>query len=219
MDIKQTSYCGIYELWLGKRRLLLTKSLDNNSYFKEKLIDGYREIDARRSKLAAAIVKKISFLPFKKGNKILYLGASHGYTPSFISDIVGENGSVFCIDFAPRVVRDLLLLCEKRNNMIPILANANKPLTYKDRIEKCDILYQDVAQRNQLDIFIKNFIHIKPRGYAILAVKTRSIDVTKNPEKIAKEIYSILSQKTRIIDYKNLNPLEKDHYFFVCQLK
>ena len=63
MDIKQTSYYGIYELWFGKRRLLLTKSLDNNSYFKEKLIDGYREIDARRSKLAAAIVKKISFLP------------------------------------------------------------------------------------------------------------------------------------------------------------
>ena len=219
MDIKETNYYGFYELWIGKRRLLLTKSLDNNTFFSEKLIDGYREIEPRRSKLAAAIIKKISKLPFNKGDKILYLGASHGYTASFLSDVAGEKGLIFCIDFAPRVVRDLLLLCEKRTNMIPILADANKPLTYADRIEKCDILYQDIAQKNQLEIFIKNFIHLKQKAFAILVVKTRSIDVTKSPKRIAEEIHSKLSEKVRIIDYKDLNPLEKDHYFFLCKLK
>ena len=49
MDIKQTSYCGIYELWIGKRRLLLTNSLDGKTFFNEKLIDGNVEIDYVKS--------------------------------------------------------------------------------------------------------------------------------------------------------------------------
>lgn len=219
MEIKPTKYYGIYELWKGKKKILLTKCLDNQTFFNEKIIDGYREIYPKRSKLAAAIVKKISKLPFKKGDKILYLGASHGYTASFISDIIGESGTIFCIDFAPRVVRDLLILCEKRKNMIPIMADANKPFLYKDRILKCDILYQDIAQKNQLEIFFKNFIYLKPKSYAVLVIKTRSIDTTKKPEIIAKEIILELTKMVKIIDYKDLSPLEKDHYFFLCQLK
>ena len=53
-------------------------------------------------------------MPIKQNENILYLGASHGYTPSFVSDIVGNNGLVFCLDFAPRVVRDLYMICEER---------------------------------------------------------------------------------------------------------
>src|SRR3989344_4109815 len=118
MQIEKTKYSGIYTT-SGKKRLLVTKNLTpDKSFFKEKLFkfnnEEYREFNPKRSKLAAGVVKKISLVPIKENQIILYLGASHGYTPSFVSDIIGEKGIVFCIDFAPRVVRDLVFVCEER---------------------------------------------------------------------------------------------------------
>ena len=46
----------------------------------------YRFFDAERSKLAAAIKNKIQKVLIKKNDVILYLGASHGYTASYISE-------------------------------------------------------------------------------------------------------------------------------------
>lgn len=224
MNIQKTRYEGIYEAWLGKKRILLTKNLTpGKTFFNENLHhqDGeeYREFEANRSKIAAAIVKRISIMPLKQGDTVLYLGAAHGYTASFVSDIVGKNGAVYCLDFAPRAVRDLYFTCEARDNMAPLLADASKPETYKDRIEKADAIVQDIAQKLQVEILFKNLPHLKPRGYIILSVKARSIDVTKRPETLFKEVEERLKHKLRIIDSKNLSPLEKDHMLFVCQAK
>lgn len=213
--MKQTRYKGIYELMKGKRRILLTKSLDGKTFFNENITMGYREIDPRRSKLAAAVVKRIYQIPIKEGDNVLYLGASHGYTVSFVSDIV-KNGTIYCVEFAPRVMRDLILLCDERKNMVPILANASLPEKY-NYIDKVDVIYQDVAQRNQVEILFKNLRYLKNNGYVILCVKSRSIDVTKKPKWIFNQIKDELKKKLKIIDSKDLNPLEKDHFFFVCQ--
>ena len=120
---------------------------------------------------------------------------------------------------APRTVRDLLFVCEERKNMMPLLANANKPETYRNRITEVDVIYQDIAQKNQVDIFLKNLEFLKPRGYALLAIKARSIDVTKSPQKIYREVEEKLREKLKIIDLKELDPLQKDHCFFICQKK
>ncbi len=224
MKIEKTNYEGIYQGYLGNRKISLTKNLTPGiSFFEEKLFtfnnEEYRELNPTRSKFAAAVIKKISFNPIKEGSKILYLGASHGYTPSFLSDIVKNSGVLFCLDFAQRVVRDLLFICEKRENMIPILANANKPETYKNRITEVDIIYQDVAQKNQVEILFKNLQFLNNKGYALIAIKSRSIDSTKAPHKIFKEVEEKLKEKLRIIDKRELAPFEKDHMFFVCQKK
>ncbi|MEM2131129.1 MAG: fibrillarin-like rRNA/tRNA 2'-O-methyltransferase, partial [Candidatus Woesearchaeota archaeon] len=156
---------------------LFTKNLTPGLKFFDETIEKesgfeYRNWDPKRSKLAAAILNQISQIGIKENDKILYLGASHGYTPSFLSDIIGDNGFIFALDFAPRVVRDLVFLCEKRKNIAPILADANQPETYKHRITKVDIVYMDVAQRNQAEIFLKNCdLFLKENGFALLAVK------------------------------------------------
>lgn len=223
MKILKTNYNGIFILE-NKKKITVTKNLTpektffNEKTFLENNIE-YREFSPFRSKLAAAITKKISLMPVKEGDKILYLGASHGYTSSYVSDIVKEKGIIFCLDFAPRVVRDLLFVCEERKNMIPILANANKPETYKNRITEADVIYQDIAQKNQVEILFKNLQFLKSKGYILIAIKARSIDVTKSPQKIYKEVEEKLKEKLKIIDKKELDPFEKDHCFFVCQKK
>jgi len=214
----------IYRERKGKKTTLYTKSLYLGKYFGEKTIkikgEEYREINPERSKLGAAILKGLSQTGIKENSTILYLGASHGYTPSFVSDIVGEKGFVFCLDFAPRVVRDLIFICETRKNMLPLLENAEKPETYNDIVPKVDVIYQDIAQRRQSEIFIENCEkYLKPGGFGLLALKARSIDVKRNPKEIYKEIKKKLEEKLIIVDYKELDPYEKDHAFFVVKKK
>ncbi len=178
-----------------------------------------RNWDYTRSKLGAAIALKISQLGIYEGSKVLYLGASHGFTPSFVSDMVGEKGFVFCLDFAPRVVRDLYLLSQKRGNMAPIIADANHPEEYEDLVSEVDVIFMDIAQRNQVEIFLKNFKFLKKDGVALLALKARSVDVTKKPKYVFKEAREMLEKEVLIVDYKELDPHEKDHCFFVCRKK
>jgi len=206
MKVKKTNYQGIFQANFGKKRMLFTKSLDNNTFFNEKIIEGYREFNPKKSKLAAAIMKKISLIPIKKNSSILYLGASHGLTPSYISDMIGKNGSLFCVEFSSRVMYDLLEICQKRENMAPIFADANNPESYKNKITKVDIIYQDLAQKNQVEILFKNLKFLKPEGYVLLALKSRSIDVTKKPKIVFKEVLEKLKTKLKVIDFKELYP-------------
>ena len=222
--MQQLKHSGVCQ---GKAKdFLYTRNLvPGNKLFDEELINDkgteYRAWDAFRSKLGAAIKKGILMTGIKQNDIVLYLGASHGYTPSYISDIVGKNGFVFCIDNAPRVVRELILVCEQRNNMAPILADANHPENYKALITKqVDVVYQDLAQRNQADIFLKNCkAYLKKNGYGLLAIKARSIDSVKKPRKIYAQVKEHLEKSMEILDYKELDPYEKDHAMFVCKKK
>jgi fibrillarin-like pre-rRNA processing protein len=208
----------------GKIRLYTPNLTPGIKYFDEEIerFDGFefRNWDMKRSKLAAGIMNNLSQIGIKEGNTVLYLGASHGYTPSFISDIIGEQGFMFALDFAPRVVRDLVFLCEKRRNIAPILGDANQPKTFASRITKVDIVYMDVAQKNQAEIFLKNcHMFLKSGGFGLLAVKSRSIDITKKPKQIYLEVRQQLEREITIVDYKTLDPFEKDHCMYVVKKK
>lgn len=186
----------------------------------------YREVSAERSKFVAAVAKGLQQTGLQEGSVVLYLGASHGYTPSFFSDIIGgpqgKKGMLFCLDFAPRVVRDLYFVCEQRPNMAPIMGDANDPDAYAALIPEVDVVYQDIAQRDQVGIFLKNCNQfLKKDGYGLLALKARSIDVSAKPKDIFKKIRIELENNPAyvIIDYRELDPYEKDHAFFVVRKK
>jgi len=60
---------------------------------------------------------------------------------------------------------------------------------------------------------------LKNDGYALLAVKARSIDIAKRPKEIFKEIKQELEKELIIVDYRILEPFQKDHCFFICKKK
>ena len=158
----------------------------------------------------------------REGSGVLYLGASHGYTPSFFSDIVGASGMLFCLDFAPRVVRDLVFVCATRENMAPILADAGTPESYADLVPPggVDVVYQDIAQRDQVRIFLVNCDRfLKTGGHGMLAIKARSMDVTKRPQELFREIRKTFEEHAgyTVIEYRELDPFERDHAFFVVK--
>ncbi len=171
------------------------------------------------SKLTAAIKKKTE-APIKKGDIVLYLGASHGVTAEIIANIVGKEGFVFCLDVASDVVKELVKVCEKNENMTPLLFDANKPEEYKEKITEVDIIYQDITQKNQVEIFLKNIARfLKTNGFAVIALKTKSIDSVKDKEEVLERVKKELEEKLEIISVTDLEPYHKDHYFIICKKK
>ncbi len=214
----------IFELYRDPsgRRIYTKSLLPGKTPFDENVIKDqgmeYREFDPTRSKLAAMVLKGCTNVGIRKGDIVLYLGSSHGYTISFVSDMVEKEGLIFGIDPAPRVMRDLVFLSEERTNIVPLLADANHPETYQDKICLADVVYQDVAQRNQADIFIRNCrLFLKKGGYGLLAVKAKSIDVRRKPKEIFEETRKQLENVFTVIDYRILEPWQKDHCMIIVK--
>jgi fibrillarin-like pre-rRNA processing protein len=188
----------------------------------EKLVDfegkEYRLWDPRRSKLAAAMLNGLITLNLETDSKILYLGASAGTTPSHLSDIA-YHGLIYCVEFSPRMMRKLLNVCRQRENMIPILDDASKPNNYLSLLQQVDLVYADVAQPNQTDIFMDNMrLFLKDDGYGIIMIKARSIDVTRKPKHVFREEESIIIEcGFRVVEKIDLEPYEKDHRALVCE--
>lgn len=176
-----------------------------------------------RSKLAAAILKGISMIPIRKETKILYLGAAAGTTPSHISDMIGEKGLLYGVEFAPRVMREFLeKVVSFRRNVIPILADARFPHKYSYVVcEKVDVVYADIAQPFQSKILADNAeFYLKSGGFAIQAIKAMSIDVTKEPsETYKKEITHLKDRGFEIVDVVHLEPYDVAHAFVVARYR
>ncbi len=220
--ITQSQYHGVFIEKKGFKSLLYTKNLlPGKKVYDEKLVFDkgveYREWNPKKSKIGAALLKNINKSPLKEGDCVLYLGCSSGTTASHISDIIGENGFLFGIDFAYRMMRDFTFLCQERRNMAPILGDCKKPETYEKRIFLCDIMIQDIAQKDQLGIFLQNLRFLKKGGFGFLVIKARSIDVIRNPKQIFGEIERELEKHVKIIDFRNLEPFEMDHCIFLIE--
>ncbi|MCC7570194.1 fibrillarin-like rRNA/tRNA 2'-O-methyltransferase [Candidatus Micrarchaeota archaeon] len=197
---------------------LSTKNLNPGvSVYDEKLIregrDEYREWDLFRSKLAGAIAKGLNEVPLKENSFVLYLGASTGTTVSHVSDIVGINGLVVAVEISSVCMPPLIHLAEQRGNIVPIIEDSNHPERYSD-VPKVDLVYQDISQRNQVEILLKNIkAFLKPDGYYMFCVKSQSIDVTKKPRQVYDEVIKELSKHTTVIQTLQLDPYDKHHMF------
>ena len=188
--------------------------------FKFKYVE-YRVWDAFRSKLAGAILKGLQNVPIEPGFNVLYLGAASGTTPSHVSDIVGDSGHVYCVEFAQRSLRDLVNnVAAYRTNISPLLEDARMPERYAMFISgKVDTIYCDVAQPEQAKLLADNAdVFLKPNGWVMLACKSQSIDVTMDPNDVYWQEANIL--RKRGFDVKelvDLEPFDKAHAMIVAQ--
>jgi fibrillarin-like pre-rRNA processing protein len=229
LDVKpHPNFNGIYIAALedGTAKLATRNLTPRRNVYGERLVvwQGfeYRIWDAFRSKLAAGILKGLRTEPIQPNHKVLYLGAASGTTASHISDIVGNNGQVYCVEFSERSIRELVNnVCAFRPNMTPILEDARVPRRYAMFVEIVDDIYCDIAQPEQGRILADNADRfLKGDGWIILAVKSQSIDVTEEPLEVYKrEIKTLKSRGFVVSDVVNLEPYEKAHAMVVAQHK
>jgi fibrillarin-like pre-rRNA processing protein len=209
----------------GTRKLVTKNLATGKSVYGERLVkfgrDEYRLWDPFRSKFAAAILKGLGTVPILPNHKVLYLGAASGTTASHISDIVGEKGHVYCVEFASRSLRELVNnVAAYRLNMSPFLEDARFPEKYALFIPgKVDCIYCDVAQPEQAKLLANNAdVLLKPSGWAMLAVKAQSIDVTKDPRVVYKQEAKILTKRGfKVQEMVQLEPYDKAHAMIVAQ--
>jgi fibrillarin-like pre-rRNA processing protein len=216
MKIKKI-FPGVYKL---DREIATQNSSTGFRVYDEKLIkvkgEEYREWNPFRSKLAAAIIKGLKSLPIDERSRVLYLGASSGTTASHIADLTEEL--VFCVEFSKRMMRELLQVCERKRNMIPILGDANQPSSFARSIGRVDVVYQDIAQKNQTEIFTKNMRYFKADA-GIIAIKARSIDCTEQPKKVFKTAVANLKEDFNVLDVIELAPYDLDHILINVRCK
>ncbi len=221
------SFPGVFYVMLedGSRKIATMNLSPGRTVYGERLVKvdnvEYRLWDPFRSKLAGAILKGLENQPIKPDCKVLYLGAASGTTPSHVSDIVGSGGYVYCVEFAPRSIRDLIdNVCRFRSNMAPILADARFPTNYASMVEAVDVVYCDIAQPEQAKILVDNArVFLRAGGWIIIAIKARSVDVAKEPAEVYKhEIEVIRKNGFEVHDVVHLEPYDKDHAMVTAKL-
>lgn len=216
-------FSGIF----GRDNMVLTKNLvPGKKVYGERLLKSegteYREWIPYRSKLCAAIKNGLKECKLKEGSNVLYLGIAEGTTASHISDIIGKEGIIFGVDISEKTMTRLLKVCEDRENILPLLADANRPEEYAEHLEGygIDLLYQDVSQKNQAEIFNKNAELFLPKGgIGMIAIKSQSVSSTIPATKVFAEQKKILEEKFKILQEINLKPFEKDHLFCLLEKK
>jgi fibrillarin-like pre-rRNA processing protein len=220
-------YYGVFivELEDGSVRLATKNLVPGHRVYGEKLFKQggveYREWNTYRSKLAGALANGLSEQPIREGDSILYLGVATGTTASHISDIIGLKGRIYGVEFAPRVMREFVALADLRRNLYPILADARKPQLYRHIVELVDGIYADIAQPEQASVVADNAdFFLKNNGYLLLAIKARSIDVTKEPSEVyRREIETLKNRGFEIVDVVHLEPYDKDHAMVYARFK
>ncbi len=215
---------GIFEVESSGKVFLATLNLTpGRTVYREPLFqvgsEEYRSWNPTRSKLAAAIMNGLKKVPIAPGSRVLYLGVASGTTCSHVSDIVGEGGHVWGVDFSARPLRDLIdNVARYRRNISPILGDARSPQSYSAIVPKVDVVYADVAQPDQADIVVKNArLFLREEGWALLAVKSRSVDVTRPPAEVYEEqVGGLRANGFEVSEVVELEPFERDHAMAVA---
>jgi fibrillarin-like pre-rRNA processing protein len=205
---------GAPNVYTTGRTLMTVNAAKDVNVYGERLVEfgdvQYRSWDPMRSKLAALILLGGRDLGLDRSSRVLYLGAASGTTASHVSDIA-VSGMVYCVEVSQRSFRDLVGVCESRRNMIPIMADASRPEDYAHMVEGVDLVYQDIAQRDQAEIFVRNMRHFgAPRG--VLMLKSRSVDVNRNPSEVCSEARrELVSKGLRVREARDISEYSKDH--------
>jgi fibrillarin-like pre-rRNA processing protein len=196
-------------IWLGE----VLVSRGEGGVYNERMLGGARVWEPYRSKLAA-LYHVGKGIELETSMRVLYLGAANGTTVSHVADYAEV---VYAVEFAPRPMQDLIEVARRRKNIIPIMADATRPDLYAPLVEAVDLVYQDVAQPDQAVIAIRNCVFLKPGGSLILMLKTRSVDVRKDPREVFDDTITALKEAGFIVQESVwLVPYHQDHAAIVC---
>lgn len=215
---------GVYLMDNEGVERIATRSAVPGAIYGERIVEGYRIWDPTRSKLAAMILKclhrepspAMELLRLPSRTRVLYLGAATGTTVSHVSDMF-VGGLIYAVEMSSRAMRDLLMLCMARNNIIPLLENAALPEGYSRMVEPVDLLYQDVAQRNQADIAVRNANwYLRPGGTLILMIKAMSIDSSASSDDVCDAEVARLTG-LEVVQQMDLRPYHRDHRAVVAR--
>ncbi len=188
---------------------LYSQSKDNKSIYGEQVSNRggkyFRVFSPLRSKLSSSM--RLGLRPdIRSGDHMLYLGAGAGTTASHIADSL-SSGSIFAVEFAPVPFIKLTSLSAIKENVFPILSDAQKPELYGLFVDRVDIVYQDVSQPNQIEIFAKNMeFYGSKRG--ILMLKTFSLRSDFSIDREIKKIREIFS----VQQIKDISRFHRGHY-------
>ncbi len=218
MDLQPTAQSGVYTdgAWLYTRSLVPGRVVYGETVLRDHGVE-YRSWDANRSKLAAYLKRGGRVWPFTPSSAVLYLGAGSGTTVSHVSDLC-PRGTIVAVEISPRVFRDLVTVAESRPNLVPVLADATRPDTYASHAGTVDVLYQDVAQRDQVGIFLRNERCLRSGGVGWLMLKARSVDsAARPPDVYAESGEALRNAGFDILDERPLAPYQEDHCAFVVR--
>ncbi|GGP19221.1 fibrillarin-like rRNA methylase [Thermocladium modestius] len=225
VSVEEHEFKGVY--WVhfedGSARLATVNLTPGRRVYGEQLINmngvEYRVWNPYRSKLAAALMNGLKVMPLGEGSEILYLGAASGTTVSHMSDIVGPSGTIYGVEFSPRVFREFMerIIDQGRRNVIPILADARYPEQYISIVKKVDLVYIDVAQPFQAKVLADNAdVFLNKDGRVVLVIKAMSIDVTKEPsETFKREIDALKERGFDVETTVHLEPYDVAHALVV----
>ena len=196
-------------IWIGD----VLVSRGEGGVYNERILGGARVWDPRRSKMSA-LYHVGTGVELKSGMRVLYLGAANGTTVSHVADYVDV---VYAVEFAPRPMLDLIEVSRRRKNIIPIMADAARPEQYVPLVESVDLLYQDVAQPEQASIALRNCSFLKTGGSLVLMLKTRSVDVRKEPVEVFQDTLELLISAGLLVqECVWLTPYHNDHAAIIC---
>jgi fibrillarin-like pre-rRNA processing protein len=172
----------------------------------------YRAWDPWRSKLAALLLRDAPAELLAPPRSVLYLGGAHGTTASHLSDL-WPGTPIFVVEKSPSSFAPLLALAKKRTNLLPILADAQLPERYRADVGEVDLLYQDVAQRDQVRIFRENSeACLADHGRGILMLKVRSVTQRRPSAAIARESRVALGRAGFTVEGEwTLAPFAREH--------
>ncbi|EWC74207.1 rRNA 2'-O-methyltransferase fibrillarin [Plasmodium falciparum UGT5.1] len=173
----------------------------------------YRVWNPFRSKLGACLMGGVGNMPIKPGSKVLYLGAANGTSVSHVSDMVGDEGVVYAVEFSHRSGRDLTNMSKKRSNIVPIVEDARQPTKYRMLVDMVDVVFADVAQPDQARIVAMNaHMFLKTGGWFIISIKANCVDSTAKPEVVfASEMEKLKKENCKPKEKLTLEPFHRHH--------
>lgn len=174
-----------------------------------------RTWDPFHSKLAAFILKG-GKLDLDGISNIIYLGGGHGTTISHMSDLL-PGSCFYVVEFGPSM-GDILELAESRENIYPIMEDARRPENYAWILNgiQIDMLYQDIAQKDQVGVLRQNLNILRPGGSFMFMLKVRSISQEREGKDVAGDVKKELDRMPEIIVHgsRSLSPYQRDHVVF-----
>lgn len=171
----------------------------------------------QRSKIKAAIDNGLAE-SYLKVDKLLYIGAAHGYTITHLYQHYTKILELYAVEKSDEMMRAFIPVAQDLPNTVPILADAQAPDSFAHYIPtEVDVVFQDIAQKNQVSIFLANCKRfLNNHGVGLLALKAPAINSTAEPAAVFAEARSQLEREgMTVVQEVSLEPYQKHHRLYV----